>query len=826
MKIATKLAVLIALFVIGMLVLASYTYVQTVRTTEQLSIDKLSAVREGKGWQLERYLGFINDQVVTLSEAYGTKDALREFAAGYRSYLDDAAATGGATPPATAATELTRFVAERFVPLYNRAAAVPRTAEHFAPDDPVAVALQLAYIARNSADWGSKSNLVTAGDASAYNTAHVRHHPVFRSYQRRFGYYDLFLIDAATQSIVYSVEKEIDFATNLASGPFAATGFARAVRQALATTNPSVVFRAEFEPYAPSMDAPAAFVVSPIVDGGVTIGALALQMPIEELNRIATGDRNWEYEGLGATGESYIIGGDLRMRSVSRKLIEDREALLTDLRRAGVLAPVIASIERTGTTALQLQVPADDRLDAVTGATGTFTGVNYRGREAIVSFRPLYEVGWNWIVISEMETAEAFAPARTLALGMAIALAGTLLVVIAASIAIAWSIRRPLRVASDRLAQIAAGGGDLTAELRVATRDEVGELATHFNRFLGRLRDIVSEIKRAADATIVVGEALSANSAESSAAITEISANIESMTNQVRNLDAEITNAAEATTSIARNISVLAESVENQGASVNQSSAAIEQISVSIQNVARTAQERRQATARAAERAGEGTSRIQETVQIMHSLSRSAEEMLESTRIINQIAGQTNLLAMNAAIEAAHAGDAGRGFAVVADEIRKLAESTNENAKLIGSTLKTTADQIADALRSTEASESVMQEVGQQVGELSSVFLEIANGMDELSQSSQEILAATSSLTAVTSQVQDAFGGIEESSGTITTALDRVREVSSSVASGMAEIRAGSAEIQKAAEEVAQLGENNRSSIRHITEQVDHFTVD
>ena len=247
-----------------------------------------------------------------------------------------------------------------------------------------------------------------------YDKAHQRHHDYLRRIVEAEGYYDLFLIDPQTESIVYTVKKEVDFGTSLRTGPYQSSNLAEVVGRAKRAGERGAAFFVDFARYRPSRLAPSAFMAAPIVSGSKTVGIVAVQISVEDLDRVLTGNRQWADEGFGESGEVYLVGGDRLLRSNSRAFLEDPEAYLETQRDRGATEAEIAAIEKRRTTILS-QTVATEAVDlAIAGEAGTRQIVDYRGEPVISSFAPLNIPDVDWVILAEKDVAEAMRPIREL----------------------------------------------------------------------------------------------------------------------------------------------------------------------------------------------------------------------------------------------------------------------------------------------------------------------------------------------------------------------------------------------------------------------------
>jgi len=370
-----------------------------------------------------------------------------------------------------------------------------------------------------------------------------------------------------------------------------------------------------------------------------------------------------------------------------------------------------------------------------------------------------------------------------------------------------------------------ASRGDLTARARKGRNDEVGKIAEHFNHYLSTLDHIVAQVKEVTSSASRVSEDLAASSEETAASIHEIRINTEGMKDKIVRLDGEVSGSARSAAEVKLFIESLAGLIANQASAINQSSASIEQMSASIANIAEAAEEKLRIANELEATALDGQSEMEETERGIKKVASSTSLILEMTQIITDIASKTNLLAMNAAIEAAHAGEFGKGFAVVADEIRNLAESSAESAKAVTRSLAEVAEFISLSDASTSRTGAIFDKIVEQIKGVAFSMSEMKNATSELSIGAKQILDALGSLIATTEEVRGSSRDMSSRIGAISEAMERVSGISADTKIGMEEVTIGINEIYKAAEAISEAGTRNSDSVKDLAALIAQFTV-
>jgi methyl-accepting chemotaxis protein len=390
----------------------------------------------------------------------------------------------------------------------------------------------------------------------------------------------------------------------------------------------------------------------------------------------------------------------------------------------------------------------------------------------------------------------------------------------------ALKITDPIVKVSETLKDISEGEGDLTKQIAIKSKDEIGDLAHFFNMTLEKIRNLVITIKTQSVTLFDIGNELSTNMTETAAAVNEITANIQSIKGRVINQSASVTETNATMEQITVNIDKLNDQIDHQTSSVTQSSSAIEEMLANIQSVTQTLVNNMDNVTKLANASGIGRAGLQEVAADIQEIARESEGLLEINTVMQNIASQTNLLSMNAAIEAAHAGEAGKGFAVVADEIRKLAENSGEQSKTISTVLQKMKDAIDKITMSTNEVLNKFGAIDHEVKVVSDQIENIRNAMEEQATGSQQILEAIGQLNEITRQVKGGSTEMLEGSNEVIQESKNLESVTQEITNGMNEMATGADQINTAVNRVNEISGINRENINVLVKEVSRFKIE
>jgi methyl-accepting chemotaxis protein len=388
------------------------------------------------------------------------------------------------------------------------------------------------------------------------------------------------------------------------------------------------------------------------------------------------------------------------------------------------------------------------------------------------------------------------------------------------------SVAKPIANVAETLRDISEGEGDLTKSVNIKSQDEVGDLAKYFNATLEKIKRLIVTIKSQSATLFDIGNELAANMTQTAAAVNEITSNIQSIKGRVINQSASVTETNATMEQITLNIDKLNGNIEDQSSSVAQSSSAIEEMLANIQSVTQTLIKNASNVHELASSSEVGRTGLQEVAADIQEIAKESEGLLEINSVMENIASQTNLLSMNAAIEAAHAGEAGKGFAVVADEIRKLAESSSEQSKTISTVLKKIKDSIDKITVSTNNVLTKFEAIDGGVRTVSDQEENIRNAMEEQSTGSQQILQAIARLNDITQLVKGGSIEMLEGSKQVITEGKNLEMATQEITNGMNEMATGADQINIAVNRVHDISGQNRDNIDILVKEVSKFKVE
>lgn len=543
--IATIIVVLVPLLVSTVLtnyIASDKSYFALNELTEQ----RLIALKDTKTEQIEDYFSTINKQLLNLANSGIIAQALGDFSASAKTYANDTNQTNIQNLKRSVKDYYNTQFTERYLEL--NAQKPSESADMIVNQlDINALALQETFIVENPAPLGNKDALTNSTDASEYSEQHAKYHPFLKDFLERFEYYDIFLVEATSGMIVYSVFKELDYATSLIDGPYANSGIGKAFKRAVNLNSGEEFALVDFEAYLPSYESPASFIAAPIEVDGQIKGVLIFQMPVGRINEIMTFKQKWNDIGLGQSGEIYIVGPDKLLRSESRRLKEQKSTYLQELKETKTLAETEISLIDLKDSDLGI-LPIDNTSStmALAGKTGFNIIRDYRNVEVLSAFSPLNIEGLKWAIIAQIDETEAFEAANSLS--GALWLSGLIILAVATlaagiiAVNAAGVIAKPILKISEFITSVSQEF-DLTKRMHMKRDDEIGDASSALNDLLQTLQNTMNrvsiastEIAAAAEETSVITQVTSTAVDKQQRETTQVATTMHQMTSAVHDV--------------------------------------------------------------------------------------------------------------------------------------------------------------------------------------------------------------------------------------------------------------------------------------------------
>lgn len=412
-----------------------------------------------------------------------------------------------------------------------------------------------------------------------------------------------------------------------------------------------------------------------------------------------------------------------------------------------------------------------------------------------------------------------FVPLVIVAAGIAVVLLAVLALVLYET------VLKKVTFVGKSIKTLSSGNADLTVRVPVKGHDEFTELGYDVNTFIDLLQSLVKKLNGAQSSLEQIGNELGVNSQETASATSQIMANIESVRMQAETQSAAVVETSNVLDSSSKHVNELVDLINDQVSGISQASAAIEEMISNIGSVSNSVKLMSESFKVLDLNVGDGNKKLENVGQKVVQMAEQSKMLIQANNMIAQVASQTNLLAMNAAIEAAHAGEAGRGFSVVADEIRKLAEMSAAQSKNIYSELKEITASINDVVDLSRDAQNSFESIVNQLNVTDTIMGQIDNAMTEQSAASTQILEALSDMKGQSISVNEKSVNLRKGIEDVQNNMSVVSQVSEVILGSMDEMAAGSQQINTSSQSVSALAQNTRENIEVMDSLLRQFTA-